>query len=77
MLGTEYVYDYETKISLKTGGQHEDGLGWFEMDEKLINETVFSSSSDTFKVASTLKVAKVWTGNHNSLIRFKVNIILL
>ena len=72
-LGTEYIYNYETKISVKTGGQHEDGLEWFDMDEKLIDDNVFSSASDTFKVASTVKVVKVWTGNHNSLIRFKVN----
>ena len=69
------MYDYQTKISLKSGGGRA-GMNWFELQDDLIDETIFSSASDSLQITTSLKLAKIWEGSRNSLIRFKVGLIL-
>ena len=74
ILGTEYVYKYETQLSLKSGGGSE-GVKWFESDDKLLDKTLFSSAADSFKITTNVKIANLWMGRENSLIRFKVRFL--
>lgn len=71
ILGTEYVYEYQTQLSLKSGGGRE-GVNWFEFDDKHLNEGIFSSESDSVRITTNVRIAKVWTGKEYSLLRFKV-----
>ena len=71
ILGTEYVYEYQTQLSLKSGGGRE-GINWFEFDDKHLTEDIFSSESDSIGITTNVRIAKVWTGNEYSLLRFRV-----
>ena len=69
------MYEYDTQLFLKSGGGR-DGVTWFESDDRVLDETMFSSASDAFKITTSIKAAKIWMGNENSFIRFKVRNIV-
>ena len=73
ILGVEYTYNYESEIFLKSKDGHDGQSKWPEINDNSIDEDIYNFASNSLKISSSVKAAKIWNGDKSSLIRFKVS----